>query len=149
MIKLSVNETKWSSLLGRTGALILYILIWIFDFGPEKLPGPFDKWAPGLARGLFWLMGRSLNQTSKTRARKWGHSHHWRRETRRVPVPLRCAIKFEEKYNLEERNTLWFQFEFPSLDKIQQWMQMYMYDEVKWMICTYFLFVLTCFLLFV
>ena len=39
MIKLSVNETKWSSLLARTGALILYILIWIFDFGPEKLPG--------------------------------------------------------------------------------------------------------------
>ena len=27
MIKLSVNETKWSSLLARTGALILYISI--------------------------------------------------------------------------------------------------------------------------
>ena len=27
MMKLSVNETKWSSLLTRTGALILYILI--------------------------------------------------------------------------------------------------------------------------
>ena len=39
MIKLSVNETKWSSLLARTRALILYISIWIFDFGPEKLPG--------------------------------------------------------------------------------------------------------------
>jgi len=26
-IKLSVNETKWSSLLARTGALILYISI--------------------------------------------------------------------------------------------------------------------------
>ena len=39
MIKLSVNETKWSSLLARTGALILYISIWIFDFGPERLPG--------------------------------------------------------------------------------------------------------------
>ena len=38
-IKLSVNETKWSSLLARTRALILYILIWIFDFGPVKLPG--------------------------------------------------------------------------------------------------------------
>ena len=41
MIKLSVNETKWSSLLARIGALILYtvyISIWIFDFGPEKLP---------------------------------------------------------------------------------------------------------------
>ena len=39
MIKLSINETKWSSLLARTRALILFILIWIFDFGPEKLPG--------------------------------------------------------------------------------------------------------------
>ena len=39
MIKLSVNETKWSSLLARTRTLILYISIWIFDFGPEKLLG--------------------------------------------------------------------------------------------------------------
>ena len=39
MIKLSVSETKWRSLLARTLALILYISIWIFDFGPEKLPG--------------------------------------------------------------------------------------------------------------
>ena len=39
MIKLSVNKTKWSSLLARTRALILYISIWIFDFGPVKLPG--------------------------------------------------------------------------------------------------------------
>ena len=39
MIKLSVNETKWSSLLARTSALILFISIWIFDFGPVKLPG--------------------------------------------------------------------------------------------------------------
>ena len=37
MIKLSVNEAKWSSLLARTRTLILYISIWIFDFGPEKL----------------------------------------------------------------------------------------------------------------
>ena len=39
MIKLSANETKWSSLLARTHAFILYISISIFDFGPEKLPG--------------------------------------------------------------------------------------------------------------
>ena len=39
MIKLSVSETEWSSLLARTRALILYISIWIFVFGPEKLPG--------------------------------------------------------------------------------------------------------------
>ena len=40
MIKLSVNETERSSLLVRTRALILYISIWKFDFGPETLPGP-------------------------------------------------------------------------------------------------------------
>ena len=39
MIKLSVNETKWSSLLARTSALIPFICISIFDFGPEKLSG--------------------------------------------------------------------------------------------------------------
>ena len=39
MIKLSVNETKWSILLARTRALNLFISIWIFDFGPEKLSG--------------------------------------------------------------------------------------------------------------
>ena len=39
MTKLSVNETKWSSLLARIRALILHISIWIFDFGPEKLTG--------------------------------------------------------------------------------------------------------------
>ena len=39
MIKLSVNETKCSSLLARTRALILFISVSIFDFGPEKLPG--------------------------------------------------------------------------------------------------------------
>ena len=39
MIKPSLSETKWSSLLAGTRALILYISIWIFDFGPEKLPG--------------------------------------------------------------------------------------------------------------
>ena len=39
MIKLSVIETKWSSLLARIRALILCISIRIFDFGPEKLPG--------------------------------------------------------------------------------------------------------------
>ena len=38
-MKVSVNETKWTSLLARTHAFILYISISIFDFGPEKLPG--------------------------------------------------------------------------------------------------------------
>ena len=47
MTKLSVIEAKWSILLARTRALILYISIWIFDFGPEKLSGrngPLTCW---------------------------------------------------------------------------------------------------------
>ena len=52
MIKLSVNETKWSSLLARTRALILYISILIFDFGPEKLPGLSKDLCARTARGL-------------------------------------------------------------------------------------------------
>ena len=51
MIKLSVNETKWSSLQARTGAPIIYISILIFDFGPEKLPG---LWRNG-PLGRFYL----------------------------------------------------------------------------------------------
>ena len=40
----------------------------MFDFGPEKLPGPFDKWTPGLARGLFWLMeGPLIKQVKRAR----------------------------------------------------------------------------------
>ena len=48
MIKLSLSETKWSSLLSRTGALILFILIWIFEFGPEKVTRTFKKRATAL-----------------------------------------------------------------------------------------------------
>ena len=44
MIKLSDNETKWSSLLASTRAFIPYISIGIFDFGPEKLPGLSRNW---------------------------------------------------------------------------------------------------------
>ena len=47
MIKLPVNETKWSILLARTRVLILFISIWIFDFGPKKVIGTFKKRAPG------------------------------------------------------------------------------------------------------
>ena len=36
IIKLSVSETKWSSLLARTRALILSISIWIFDLGLSR-----------------------------------------------------------------------------------------------------------------
>ena len=65
MIKLPVSETKWSSLLARTCAHILYISIWIFDFGPVKLTGlsrnGSQEWdrrdgcIPGLFAGLHVL----------------------------------------------------------------------------------------------
>ena len=59
MIKLSVNETKWSSLLARTRALILYISIWIFVFWPEKLAG-LSRNGPQFQDSLecFSLIGR-------------------------------------------------------------------------------------------
>ena len=59
MIKLSVNETKWSSLLARTRALILYISIWKFDFGPETLPG-LSRNGP---RGFLILFPNEANRT--------------------------------------------------------------------------------------
>ena len=67
MIKLSVNETKRSSLLARTHALILYISIWIFDFGPVKLPGlsrngPQEPMPPNLTDELSAEKERRLNQ---------------------------------------------------------------------------------------
>ena len=67
MIKLPVNETKWSSLLARTHALILYISIWIFDFGPVKLPGlsrngPQEPMPPNLTDELSAEKERRLNQ---------------------------------------------------------------------------------------
>ena len=53
MIKLSVNETKWSSLLARTRALILNISIWIFDFEARKVIGTLEK----RASGEVWYTG--------------------------------------------------------------------------------------------
>ena len=60
MIKLSVNEAKWSSLLDRTRTLILYISIWIFDFGPEKLPGLSRNWPRPLLHSTFKFAMKKL-----------------------------------------------------------------------------------------
>ena len=65
MIKLSVNESKWSSLPARTRALILYISIWIFDFGPEKLPGLSRN---GLQNPIFRVEGPRISMGHKLRA---------------------------------------------------------------------------------
>ena len=72
MINLSVNETKQSSLLARNRALILYISIWIFDFGSVKLPGlsrngpqAFKTWLFSRQKSfvsLSWLRYETLFQ---------------------------------------------------------------------------------------
>ena len=73
MIKLSVNEIKWSSLLVRTRALILYISIWIFDFGPVKLPG-LSRNGPLVSssesRGR-WVWSRKFSRTLRSGASPW------------------------------------------------------------------------------
>ena len=67
MIKLSVSETKWSSLLASTRALIPYISIWIFDFGPKKLPRlsrnlAQDRRITSLTR---WPLGHAASKYNK------------------------------------------------------------------------------------
>ena len=54
MIKLSV---KWAGLLAWSCALFLKILIWIFDFGPEKLAWETRHRA---VRVMFYIFFRSL-----------------------------------------------------------------------------------------
>ena len=60
MIKLSVNETKWSILLARARALILFISIGIFDFGPEKLTGLSRN---GLLAPVVQKMNSAIHRT--------------------------------------------------------------------------------------
>ena len=88
MIKLSVSETKWSSLLARTRALILYILIWIFDFGPVKLPGLSRNGPQGRVnwfRKGFWNC-------------YWGDRKKWPIADRRVP---------SKRFHKPSRNWIW------------------------------------------
>ena len=74
MIKLSVNETKCSSLLARTRALILFISIGIFDFGPETLTG-VSRNGPqalsSLARSFFSLLLSHYQLVVASRIFRW------------------------------------------------------------------------------
>ena len=67
MIKSSVNETKWGSLLARTCTFIPYISIWIFDFGPEKLPRLSGNTSQGTNRE------RVKQQSVKDNTPAWGN----------------------------------------------------------------------------
>ena len=75
MIKLSVNETKWSILLARTRALIFFISIWIFDFGPEKLSG---LWRNGPQLLPYFFCPHGVMQICPLYACIW-HTRNWRR----------------------------------------------------------------------
>ena len=72
MIKPSVNETKLSSLLARTRVLILYISIWKFDIGPEKLPGlsrngplTLHLWSYKYVRIVAWNVWKGTQTTKR------------------------------------------------------------------------------------
>ena len=65
---------KWSVLLARICALILFISIWIFDFGPKKLSGPWRN-GPQDSKsldmqpnwdGFFLILDLSLWENDKT-----------------------------------------------------------------------------------
>ena len=78
MKKLSVNETKWSSLLARTRAFILDISIWIFDFGVPKNYRHFRETSPWSARNwgsLALLMIIIEDSRCLVSSRKWGNLH--------------------------------------------------------------------------
>ena len=84
MIKLSLNETQWSSLLARARALILYISIWIFDFGPVKLPGLSRNGPQG---GLFSQFTQALHSNNQKQIHQTEHSRIKNPATsRRQPV---------------------------------------------------------------
>ena len=87
MIKLSVSETQWSSLLARTRALIRYISIWIFDFGPEKLPGlsrnrpqVIKKAQNGSSVGLHAVSHFAPQRLQNVIKNQKGHESYWNSE---------------------------------------------------------------------
>ena len=89
MIKLSVNETKWSSLLARTRALIPFIWISIFDFGPEKLSGlyryrPLKGLEPGTAR--LWV--QSADHYSTLSLPVWLSALHYNQRGLAAETPV-------------------------------------------------------------
>ena len=63
-------STKWSSLPARTRALIPYISIWIFIFGPKKLPGLSRNGPLILLSAVFLQQLWSLTPLSPLRKRR-------------------------------------------------------------------------------
>ena len=101
MIKPSVSETKWSSLLARIRALILYISIWIFDSGPEKLPGLSRKRAPALHQGLLtvkFCFCKGIHRRDCTPTKTWHAGFYWHTGDRYRLCNIlsgRCALPME------------------------------------------------------
>ena len=74
MIQLSANETKWSILLARTRALILFTSIWIYDFGPEKLSG---LWRNGPWPGCLHVKKQNILQLHNAMRNKYYQMRTW------------------------------------------------------------------------
>ena len=89
MIKLLVSETKWSSLLARTCALILYISIWIFDFGPVKSYRDFRETGP-----------MSENECAKWHVLVWNRVMIWRARCRHTAYLVFQAYSTSKPFTL-------------------------------------------------
>ena len=115
LIKLLVNETKWSSLLARNRTPFLDILIWILDFGPEKLlglsrNGPLDPGFQRLDNAIHaldnflahwyvqWI--REINSIIIVLFTFWAT---------RIPI-IHIIAKFKTKSNQEDPNRI---FQYP------------------------------------
>ena len=110
MIKLSVNETERSSLLARTRALILYISIWKFDFGPEKLPGPSRNGLLVKAPPLCILRN---NICWSTRSKAFLRSKSTQAVNFLSSIPLRnTSVVWIKDVSVENHPPLFYQFKF-------------------------------------
>ena len=102
MIKLSVNETKWSILLARTRALILFIFDLNIWFRARKVTGTFEKRAPGLSflgitfiGYLFCFVGRNRGQeghgkTGRNKGYEAGMGSRWTRTSCKGRKSVTC-----------------------------------------------------------
>ena len=137
MIKLPVNETKWSSLLTRTGALILYFSIWIFYFGPEKLLGLSTN-GPLRTAEVFPVVA-SLLPAGETKAEKTGYSRslqvlqkfHYRRYFQQSKTIFSVVVFFRDNIGGDEklRHLRSFSRTSFSFHKVFDWQLFNFYDS--------------------
>ena len=95
MIKLSVNESKWSSLPARIRALILYISIWIFDFGLESTLGHTEVSHKLRFTNLRFLLQQTIQSHRRFMMCLFKYKNH---QTQQVPFSL-----FQERLSRSSR----------------------------------------------